>query len=218
MADTPSKPPKKKDRGPLIVILIIAIIGGGIWVWEEVLEDRVIPKRFGVVEEGLIYRSGQLHPALVEKTLAEHGIRRIISLSPDDPQNAEHNAEIDAALKLGIERENYPLRGDGTGDLRSYGRAVRSIVRARDAGEPVLVHCAAGAQRTGGAIAFYRLLVRGDEPALVFDEMTDYDWDPKDDRILLEYINDHMQELAYTLLQEGVIDEVPEPLPVLADS
>ncbi|MCP3904722.1 MAG: dual specificity protein phosphatase family protein [Planctomycetes bacterium] len=207
------KPAKK--RGPLVVILIIALLGGGIWVWEEVLEDRVIPKRFGVVETGMVYRSGQLHPALIEKTLREHEIRRIISLRPDDPENPEHVAEIAAARTLGIEREIYPLGGDGTGDLRNYGRAVRSIVRARDAGEPVLVHCAAGAQRTGGAIAFYRLLVRGDAPKIVFDEMTAYDWDPDDDRILLEYINENMAELAHTLMQEGVIERVPEPLPVL---
>ncbi len=61
-----SSPPRRKrsSRKPWIIGLMIAIIGGSIWLWEDVLEDRLIPKRWGVVEAGVIYRSGQLSPAL----------------------------------------------------------------------------------------------------------------------------------------------------------
>ena len=54
--------PKPASRTLWIIGLAVAIIGGSIWVWEDVLEDRLIPKRWGVVEAGAIYRSGQLSP------------------------------------------------------------------------------------------------------------------------------------------------------------
>jgi hypothetical protein len=45
-----------------------------------------------------------------------------------------------------------------------------------------------------------------------------FDWDPKNDTALLIYLNNHMAELAMLLKQKGVIDEIPEPLPVLGPS
>ena len=53
----------------LKIAIIVAVIGSSIWVWEEVVEDRISPKRSGVVVPGEVYRSGQLSPALVRKTL-----------------------------------------------------------------------------------------------------------------------------------------------------
>jgi hypothetical protein len=49
----------------------------------------------------------------------------------------------------------------------------------------------------------------------VLEELADYDWDPEDDTILLDYLNNHMAELARLIKQERVIDEVPSPLPKL---
>lgn len=48
-------------------IPIIAITGAGIWLWDKVIQDRIIPKRWGVVEEGKIYRSGQFSTSFVKK-------------------------------------------------------------------------------------------------------------------------------------------------------
>ena len=68
--DTTGNPRKSTGRLLLKIGLIVAVVAAAIWTWEEVLEDRLIPKRFGVVVPGSIYRSGQLSPTLVQKTLA----------------------------------------------------------------------------------------------------------------------------------------------------
>jgi protein tyrosine phosphatase len=78
----------------------------------------------------------------------------------------------------------------------------------------VLVHCAAGAYRTGGVVAAYRMLVQGGSPADAWAEMKRYDWDDSEPQ-LPDYLNSNMAELAAQLVQLGVIDEVPDPLPVL---
>jgi protein tyrosine phosphatase len=197
------------------VCLVILLIGGGIWVWEGIIKDRVIPKRFGVVQEGQIYRSGCLSAALVKKVLKKYNIKVIIDLTVDSPDNHDQKAEKQAAAELGIERLTFPLRGNGTGDIKNYARAIASIVKAKQERKPVLVHCAAGTQRTGGVIAAYRLLVEQKDISFIYAELMRYDWDPKDDTALLKYLNSHMAELATLLKQMLIINEIPDPLPAL---
>jgi protein-tyrosine phosphatase len=168
------------------------------------------------VQEGRIYRSGQLHPALIERMLREHNISVIVDLTNDRHPEPFQVAEAETAKSLGIEHRHYPLKGDGTGNIRQYAAAIARIHQASLSNQPVLVHCAAGSQRTGGVIASYRLFVEHAPTADVLKEMEQYDWDPVKDRVLLDYLNKHMKELADLLVKEGVIDAPPDPLPVLA--
>jgi predicted protein tyrosine phosphatase len=197
-----------------LMCLAILLVGGGIWVWEGIIKDRVIPKNFGVVQEGQLYRSGLLSAALVKKVLLKYKVKVIINLAADSPDNRDRKAEKQAAAELGIERLTFPLRGDGTGDINDYARAIAAIVQARQEHKPVLVHCNAGLQRTGGVIAAYRLLVEQKDPSFVYHEFTHYDWDPWNDTALMKYVTSHMEELAVLLKKMGVISKIPSPLPV----
>ena len=212
---TPIVRPRSTARLLVKIAIIVAVIGSAIWMWEEVLEDRLIPKRWGVVVPGEVYRSGQLSPALVRKTLDKNGIELVLHLGVHDADNAAHEAEQEAVEALGIERRLFPLAGDGTGDINNYAEAIAAIDRARDEGRRVLVHCAAGSYRTGGVIASYRMFVEGMAPADAWREMKRYSWN-SDNPILPDYLNSHMAELATKLVHLGVIDSVPDPLPVLS--
>ncbi len=202
--------------------LIVKSIGAGLLVlalagaaWMELVHDRIFPKRFGVVEAGQIYRSAQLHPALVGDVLVDNGIKSVVDLQywEDKPFLV---AEKRAIEQLGITQHRFPLNGNGTGDIEHYALAIREIHDAVGRGEPVLVHCAAGAQRTGGVLAAYRTLVQGKSAALAVDEMELYDWDPVKDRVLLEYLDDNLPTLAVRLVELGVIPAVPDELPRFA--
>ena len=179
------------------------------------LRDRFIPKRWGVVAEGKIYRSGQLSRHLVKQVLQRHQIQTVVDLTFDNPQDANHTAEIAAITELGIERRLCPLDSDGTGDAHIYAQAVAAVAAAARQGKPVLVHCVAGAQRTGGVVALYRLLVEGRSSASVLDEMQKYKYDPQRSPKLLEYLNAHIAEIAEDLVRDGTIERVPSPLPKL---
>lgn len=201
------------QRRPLVIVaLAAAAISGGALLYTKVVRDRVFPKRWGVVDQGQIYRSGQLHPALIERTLAENGIDVIVDLNQLEPDNAAQRAEEAAAAKLDIERTLFPLVGDGTGDIEQYALAIRRMVEARRANEQVLVHCSAGTYRTGGVVACYRMLVEGWTPETARDEMVRYRW-TADDAKLPRYLNDNMAALASRLVELGVIERVPSPLP-----
>ena len=192
----------------------IALLAGGAVLWHEVLEERFIPKRFGVVEEALVFRSGQLHAALVGETLRAHGVRLVLDLTGPQSGDADQAAEIAACQALGIEHVKHPLRGDGTGDVASYVAAMRRLVHARRQKTPVLVHCAAGSQRTGGVIALYRVLVQGWTTDAAEREMAAYDWRPSDDRALPLYLNAHLPEIVDALVADGLLARRPDPLPV----
>jgi protein-tyrosine phosphatase len=209
-----SQPTKSRPRLLPGIILAACLLGGATWLWEKQIKYQVIPKRWGTVEKHQIYRSGQLSAALVKRTLRNHGIKVIVALNGDAPQDKNQQAERRAAEDLGIELLRFPLRGDGTGEVYHYVEAIAAVARARQQGKPVLVHCSAGVQRTGGVIACYQLLVEGRTPAQVLKELRRGGWETED-VTLLNYLNQNLATIAALLHDRGIIAKVPDPLPVL---
>ena len=177
---------------------------------------QFIPKRFGVVVPGRIYRSGQISKRLIEGVLSKHDIRVVIDLTGIDPTNVDQRAEIEACQKGGIQHVPLVLGGDGTGDIRHYAKALAILQECEREGQPVLVHCATGAQRTGGVIAAYLLLLHQASPGSICKELMRYGWKPHKDQILLDYLNEHMAELATLLVEMDVLPKMPDSLPSLA--
>lgn len=210
--------PSQFSRRKILVLAAAVFAAGTLAICHEqvtLLRDHFVPKRWGVVEKGAIYRSGQLSRNLVKKMLATNHIQRVVDLTFDDPNDKNHSAELAAIAELGIERRLCPLLSDGTGDVHIYAEAVAAVAEAAREGKPVLVHCAAGAQRTGGVVAFYRLLVQKKSPEFVLAEMQKYQYDPRRSPRLLEYVNTNIGQIAEDLVKDGTIDRVPEPLPRL---
>lgn len=196
------------------LILSTCLAGSGAWLWDRVIRDQVIPRRWIAVEEGYIYRSGQLSASLVRDTLQKHGIKVIVALTGEKPGNRDYEAERKAAEELGIELRRFPLRGNGTGEVEHYAEAIAAVVRARQQGRPVLIHCSAGAQRTGGVTACYQLLVQGRTPDEVLQDLKRGGWKTKD-VALLNYLNENLHAIAVLLYERRIIAKIPDPLPVL---
>lgn len=163
------------SRNALLVAVVLFF--GGFVVVEGVV-PHLVPKNFGVVDEGRVYRSGELTTTALRSVVADHGIKTIIDFGAHDHDPAGERREQKTADLLGVERHVLYLEGDARGDPNRYAEALR--IMSDPEAQPVLVHCAAGAQRTGCAVALYRSLVDGwdDERALV--EAEDYRHDPRD--------------------------------------
>lgn len=204
----------KLRRGRFLIIGLLIVVAA-VLVWEEVLKYRFIPKRWGVVVPGKIYRSGQVSKWLIEDMLTKHGIRVVIDLNGIEPNDVHQKTEIEVINRLGLEHFRFALRGNGTGDICNYAKAIQVLVECEREGKPVLVHCAAGAQRTGGVVAAYRVLVKKEPPKKAYAELMRYGWKPHKDTILLAYLNSHMAELAAMLVEKRVLDRVPDRLPVI---
>ena len=108
-----------------------------------------------------------------------------------------------------------PLRGDGTGSVNNYAKAIATIVESKRENKAVLVHCAGGTQRTGGVIAVYRLIIQGKTPDYALKEMKRYGWRPRN-KAVINYVNSNMLEICKLLLEIGTIDRIPASLTKLS--
>jgi hypothetical protein len=189
-------------------LVLTAVVG------VDALGDEVMPKRLVEVSPGL-YRSGQIAPRLVHGVLEDLGIGKVVWMTHYDATRESHRTEREAIDELGIERLHFPMRGNGTGKLSRYADAIAEVAEARREGVPVLVHCAAGARRSAAVISMYQLLVEGRDAAAVYAELDRFGKRPVAESPLLPYLNENMQELAEQLVERGVIERVPRPLPLL---
>ena len=210
-------PPSRRSRlrRPVVALAAIALIAAGASAVALRKSEELRPKRLVAVEPGGLYRSGQISPRLIRGVLEDLGIRRVVWMLHYDEAKPSHRAEKAAIEALGIERMHFPLRGDGTGKLSRYADAIAAVHEARQAGEPVLVHCAAGSRRSAAVVAMYELLVEGRPVDAAYRELDRFGARPVADSPLLPYLNENMRELAEELVERGVIERVPDPLPLL---
>ena len=82
---SPSPHPVTDDHKTrwIIRLLLIVILAGGFLLYETFKYD-FIPKRFGTVDPGLVYRSGQISPRLIKQVLQDHNIKTIIESGGGD--------------------------------------------------------------------------------------------------------------------------------------
>ena len=110
---------------------------------------------FHEVTAGEVYRSAQLDVAALEEVVGKHGIRTVISLRRPKPDESWYVDEKTAAKALGIAHHDIPL--DFT-----FSPRIDHLLELRDlldnAPRPLLIHCRAGADRTGLAAVMAKLL------------------------------------------------------------
>ena len=206
-------------KRPLVLTLVFLAVAGlvawGITFWMDKGRHMVHPKNWGVVIPDRVWRSGQIHPRLIEEVLEEHEIDLIVDLTYDQAHDPEAMGEAEAARKLGVRKvELVSLEGDGTGNPLDYVVALRELVRGLDADQKILIHCAGGSERTGGIIASYGMLYEGWDGAEAYDEYVSYRRKPPEVDSLERFVNEHLPEIARRLHASGHLPKVPDPLPV----
>lgn len=142
-------------------------------------EDR----NFHVVQEGVLYRSGQLPLYRLQQIVSQYGIRTVVSLR-DGASTADEQEERWVTAKA-LKFVRIPYR-DWNADEKGVAPADESVKEFRavmddPANYPVLVHCFAGIHRTGTMCAIYRI---------------DYQGWSNDDAM------NEMRAMGYTILEE----------------
>lgn len=211
---SPASPSRSGRLRRLAVLAAVASLAAGGSAVALRKSEALRPKRLVEVEDGL-YRSGQISPGLIRGVLEDLDIRRVVWMLHYDDSKPSHRAEKEAVEELGIEALHFPLRGDGTGKVSRYADAVAAVHEARREGHAVLVHCAAGSRRSAGVIALYQLLVERRPVDDVYRELDRFGNRPAAESPILPFLNGNMRELAERLVERGVIERVPDPLPLL---
>lgn len=139
----------RRRLGTLVVLLVATGVFGAV-LYRKVFYF----KKFAAVTPGKLYRSGSLRPWQLRSVIGQHGIRTVYALTFTG--NSQEYALCD---ELGVRRHFHYLPGDGVGTDDPYLRFLELASNPENL--PMLVHCSAGVQRTGGAVALYRTLIEG---------------------------------------------------------
>jgi protein-tyrosine phosphatase len=206
----PCCPRLRMGRWLMLVALIgLAAFFGTQWYWNH-------QANWGTVVPGQIFRSATVSRHLIRRKLADNRIGVIVFLSRDTGDDVDLSAERNAAREMGVKFLNFPMNGDGVASPEQYTAALAAVCQAKAEGKPVLIHCHSGAQRTGGVVAMYRLLVEGQPPSQAYAEMRHYGYNPAHNTTLLPFLNEHIAQWAQALADLKIIPQVPQPLPKLA--
>ncbi len=132
------------------------------------------------VDDGVLYRSGQLSIAGFEETCKSRGIRTVIKLrestdkDKDQRTDAAEEAYCQAHGIVFIRREPRDWEPDDKG----YVPAIENLHWFEDiiddpvkTPRPVLIHCFAGIHRTGSLVAVYRMKYHGWSADEAVDEL-----------------------------------------------
>jgi protein tyrosine/serine phosphatase len=121
-----------------------------------------ISGNFYEVSPGVVYRAAQMDGQNLAKWKREHGIATVLNLRGEANGADWYETERAVADRLGIQHINFGMSEQQ--ELTDVDvHALMKIMR--DAPKPLLIHCRAGADRTGLASALYLAGVEGRDEA-----------------------------------------------------
>jgi tyrosine-protein phosphatase SIW14 len=141
-------------------VLILALLVGGPLAYSSYRHARL--RHFHVVEEGVLYRSGQLTLAGLKQLIRDYGIKTVITLRdayrPDQAAPDHEEEKYCKDQELGYYRISpKPWRAEDGSVPAAEGVKQFLDVMRDPANYPVLIHCFAGIHRTGAHCAAYRM-------------------------------------------------------------
>ena len=155
-----------KPRIICLAVLIILISAGAL----AFTFFRHYPAHhFGVVKEGVLYRSGQPDSLGWWDILDDCGIRTIVSVRELEPDAAWCQLEDKVCRERGISLVRMPVAYVNDDDVARFMGIVN-----RPSARPVLIHCEAGSVRTGVIVAAYRMLEDGWSYARAVEEADEF--------------------------------------------
>lgn len=124
---------------------------------------------FGVIAPGRAYRSAQLDATSLRLVLNEYGIRTIVNLRGATPGALWYENERRVAAETGARLVDIDMSAMRLPDRATLLQLYDTL---RTAEGPLLIHCQAGADRTGAVATLWRMIVLGEPRDVAARELT----------------------------------------------
>jgi protein tyrosine/serine phosphatase len=123
------------------------------------LVNLQVTGNFHEVVPGKLYRSAQLSAEDLAAYGRANGIRSVINLRGENRGVSWYDSEVAISRELGLVHLDFRM---SAGRPLSPKEAAHLIALMRDAPKPLLIHCRAGADRSGLAASLYLAAIDGD--------------------------------------------------------
>jgi tyrosine-protein phosphatase SIW14 len=178
--------------------LIAGLIVAGPLVYAKYRHHAL--RHFHVVEEGILYRSGQLTLDGLKRLIHDRGIKTVITLR-DAAQPGNPAPDLEEEKYCRSQELNYlripPQPWWASDGSVPAARGVKQFVEVlRDpANYPVLIHCFAGIHRTGAYCAVYRMEFHHWDNARAIAEVVAHGYDNLNEEMdLLSFLENYRPE------------------------
>lgn len=120
------------------------------------LTQGELPPNFHTLDPGMAYRSGQFNGDQLVAAVELYGIRTVINLRGANPGEPWYDEEIEVSEALGVTHVDHRMSAQSLPSPEVLAAVVDTLQTAE---YPILIHCQAGADRTGAISAIYRMLM-----------------------------------------------------------
>ena len=152
----------------------------------------------GVVDEGVVIRSAQPTTQLADWS-RRYRLKSVVNLRGGGPGDWWYGNEIKSARESGIAYYDLPLSATRRPTRRELLQLIDLLDRCS---YPLLIHCKSGADRTGLAVALYRMVRRAEPPEAALGSFSiEYGHIPF---FGTEHLHEPLQEYARWLRSAGL--------------
>ena len=144
-------------RLTLLCLLMLPLIGCGLGELDD-YAPLTVYDNFHAIEHGAAYRSAQLDSTTMRLVLDEYDIRTVINLRGENPDRVWYVRERDAVNAAGATLVDIAMSAHSLPPQENL-LALYDTFQAAE--YPILIHCQAGADRTGAAAAIWLMVMRG---------------------------------------------------------
>jgi len=138
-----------RSRIFIVILLPLLLLSAGYLYVEE-------SHNFHPITEGEAYRSAQLDREEFEYYINRYNIKSIINLRGENPRAPWYQEELSISAERNIKHYDISL----SSSHEPTEEDVRQLIEIfRTAPRPVLIHCLAGADRSGLAAAMWKVII-----------------------------------------------------------